>query len=121
MVHVNYDDAVAYAKWLTEKDRASGKLPAGYSDASIVTCDVEDSWKNPWGLYGVGGNVWECTSKAPGGAVDAWRGAAWGGNPQNFLRCSFRDACYASGRTYATGFRLLRNRQPVPKGETASG
>ena len=157
VVYVNYDDAQAYAKWLTEQDRAvlggaeyrlptkdeftafaqcgdgreypwgdnwpprsgqagnySGQESAwknkidGYRDSHPVTCDVEKSWKNPWGLFGVGGNVWECTSKTPGGSFDAWRGAAWFCYYQGGLRCSYRFVLSASLRFgYRFGFRLL--------------
>lgn len=34
----------------------------GYDDGCPVTCDVEQSGVNEWGLYGVGGNVWEWSS-----------------------------------------------------------
>ena len=36
----------------------------GYEDGFKKTCPVEKSWKNKWGLYGVGGNVWELTIKS---------------------------------------------------------
>lgn len=161
VVYVNFDDAVAYAKWLTERDRAAGHIPegyayrlptkdeftafvqcgdgreypwgnewpplsgrsgnycgqetkgitgsmiGGYSDNAIVTCNVEQSWANPWGLYGVGGNVWECTTATPNGAFDAWRGASWGHSGQGYLRCSVRVDYNASYRGYFFGFRLV--------------
>lgn len=79
----------------------------GYRDGHPVTCDVEKSWKNPWGLYGVGGNVWECTSKSPGGDFDAWRGASWFNLYLDGLRCESRDGHGASGRRSHRGFRVL--------------
>ncbi|MFO7821328.1 MAG: SUMF1/EgtB/PvdO family nonheme iron enzyme [Lentisphaeria bacterium] len=79
----------------------------GYRDGHPVTCDVEKSWENPWGLYGVGGNVWECTSKSSGGDFDAWRGASWGPYSRGALRCSYRLDDGASIRSRDGGFRLL--------------
>lgn len=122
VVRIKCSDCVAYAKWMTERDRSAGNLPsgyeyrlptveewitfaqcgdgrkypwgnnwpprsgqagnysgmerkldrtldcmiAGYSDNSIGPCAVEESWMNPWGLYGVGGNVYEYASKGDG-------------------------------------------------------
>jgi len=165
VVYVNFDDAQAYARWLTERDRAAGHIPDGYvyrlptkdeftafaqcgdgreypwgnnwpprsgqgnycgqetkgiagsmidgySDNSVVTCPVEQSVANPWGLYGVGGNVWECTTVTPNGAFDAWRGASWGGSYQGCLRCSYRSVYFicASTRDDDLGFRLVLSR-----------
>jgi formylglycine-generating enzyme required for sulfatase activity len=159
VVYVNFDDAKAYAAWLTEQDRATlggarYRLPteeefmtyaqcgdgreypwgnnwpprsgqagnyhgqegaghwdkiSGYNDGHPVTCNVEQSWANPWGLYGVGGNVWEaCASntaadQSPGG----WRGASWVSLSQDRLRCSFRYGLGASLRSTDVGFRVV--------------
>jgi formylglycine-generating enzyme required for sulfatase activity len=167
VVYVNFDDAKAYAEWLTKRDRASGSLPAGYRyrlpsddeflsfvqcgdgreypwgnnwpprsgqagnyadstaentfsgwtgiddyrDGHAVTCDVEDSWDNPWGLYGVGGNVWECCAKSKSGsAFGAWRGASWRCNYRDRLRCSYRIDRLGSIRVSTYGFRLVLSR-----------
>jgi formylglycine-generating enzyme required for sulfatase activity len=157
-VYVNFDDAQAYAKWLTQRDRATGHLPDGYAyrlptkdeftafaqcgdgreypwgnnwpppndwnyhgsegagswskidghrDSYPVTGPVENSGKNPWGVYGVGGNVWECTTERAGGSFDAWRGASWAYDSQRYLRCSFRYDYNASHRHINLGFRLV--------------
>lgn len=164
VVYVNFDDAVAYAKWLTEQDQKSGNLPddyeyrlptgaewavfaqcgdgrqypwgnewppksgqAGnyddettfdsnrvegvYKDGCLVTCNVEASWANPWELYGVGGNVWECTTHDVGGSFDAWAGGSW--REASFLDLSAlfgRLDGNASYRNYSFGFRLVLSR-----------
>jgi len=163
VVYVNFDDAKAYAQWLTEQERRSGSLPAGYryrlpseaewmtfaqcgdgreypwgnnwpprsgqagnysdsasawrykidgyNDGHPVTCDVEKSWANPWGLYGVGGNVWECCAKDnSGGAFGAWRGASWDHYGQGTLRCACRYGNFPSYRDDYDGFRLVLSR-----------
>jgi serine/threonine-protein kinase len=82
----------------------------GYRDGHLVTCDVEESWANPWGLYGVGGNVWECCSEDKrGSSFGAWRGASWYRFSQDSLRCSFRRVGLGSFR-FSFGFRLLLSR-----------
>jgi formylglycine-generating enzyme required for sulfatase activity len=141
VVYVNFDDAKAYAAWLTEREKAAlggarYRLPSedewmtyaqcgdgreypwgnnwpppsgragnyhgqegagtwdkisGYNDGFPVTAPVDKLWANPWGLHGVGGNVWEAcardsTGQAFGGSFGAWRGASW-------LATAFRASC----------------------------
>jgi len=159
VVYVNFDDAKAFAEWMTQRDRSSGELPAdcryrlpseqewqafaqcgdnrnypwgsamppkngnycgqetkgiagsmidGFDDGSVVTCDVTKSGKNDWGLYGVGGNVWEAAaSDSSGGSFGAWRGASWGLSAPVGLRCGLRVDGGASDRDDDLGFRLV--------------
>jgi tRNA A-37 threonylcarbamoyl transferase component Bud32 len=155
-VFVNFDDAKAYAAWLTERDRErlgglryrvlseaewqacaqcgdgreypwGNAMPPkwgnysdsasawrykidGYTDGHAVACDVERSGENEWGLYGIGGNVWECcASDVSGGSFGAWRGASWNDLPV-FLRVAYRIDNGGSGRDYYGGFRLALSR-----------
>ena len=85
----------------------------GYRDTHVGACDVEKSWKNQWGLYGVGGNVWECTTDIPNGRFDAWRGASWYSHFQGELRSSYRLDRYAFAKDAFYGFRLVLSRAPA--------
>jgi hypothetical protein len=86
--------------------RFAGTMIDQYNDGSDVTCDVEKSGKNDWGLYGVGGNAWEVCS-------DGFCGASWGNARQSDLRC---EARYDNGlpcQGYDLGFRLLLEAVPL--------
>lgn len=161
VVQVSYDDAVAFAEWLTGTEQEAGRLPAGFKDrlpdgdewTSLAQCGdgrrypwgngwppeygnyndqptysmagkavgghddgfpvtrpVEESGKNDWGLYGVGGNVWEYTSElGPDGKSRGSRGVSFLFYSQGRLRCEFRHFSRrgTSVRANNVGFRLL--------------
>ncbi len=80
----------------------------GYDDGNAVTAPVEQSWMNEWGLYGVGGNVWEvCATDSTGEFRSAWRGASWRQNLSGWLECSNRVAHFGTLREGEYGFRLV--------------
>ncbi|MCX6984183.1 MAG: SUMF1/EgtB/PvdO family nonheme iron enzyme [Lentisphaerae bacterium] len=162
VIYVNFDDANVYAKWLTDRERKAGRIPAGYiyrlpsekewttfcqcgdsreypwgngmppkygnyadessksfvpaaipgyNDGFPVTCPVEKSGKNDWGLYGVGGNVWELTVKSSADlSFSSARGAAWWHGISNILRSSEKIGVNPSYRNATDGFRLVLSR-----------
>lgn len=84
----------------------------GYVDNHAVTCDVEKSGRNDWGLYGVGGNVWECCSLDASASLSdssfgSWRGASWDDYIADDLRCAYRLIYVNSFRNKNLGFRLV--------------
>lgn len=83
-------------------------LVDSYNDGFAVTCPVEKSGRNDWGLFGVGGNVWECTTTTFPGAFAAWRGGAWVSElREDRLRCDRRLTDNGKERDDIYGFRLV--------------
>ena len=91
------------------------------------TVPVKSFPPNPWGLYGMHGNVWEWVSdwygakyyasspsKDPQGPSNGQyrvlRGGSWGGKPKA-LRSAARRGTFPAGRGNCGGFRLVREAQ----------
>ena len=90
-----------------EGDAGLNKI-SGYNDGHPVAAPVDEVWASPWGLHGVGGNVWEaCAADRTGRAFGAWRGASWDQSCQVYLCCSARGASDGSRRYNRGGFRLV--------------
>jgi formylglycine-generating enzyme required for sulfatase activity len=152
VINVSWDDAKSYVAWLSGKTgkpyrllseaereyvtRAGTTAPfwwgsfitpglARYKDSGDSrTVDVDRFGHNPWGLYGVHGNVWEWTedcwsetnSGNPGdGSARSTgncnsrmvRGGSWTSVPMS-LRSASRSAYSASFRLDIVGFRVAR-------------
>ena len=102
-----------YGNYTGEKDSLVDSCIAGYSDGFPVTCPVEKSGCSDWGLYGVGGNVWEWTAKTPNGPYDALRGASLDDAHSSTLRCDHRNVAYGPSLRYSgLGFRLILSAPP---------
>ncbi len=102
----NYADATAeasFSSWST----IDGYTIDGYTDGFAVSCPVEQSGRNDWGVYGVGGNVWEWTEEKVDSSDYVLRGASWYDGSQDTLRCAIRCMDDASNRNNYFGFRLF--------------
>jgi formylglycine-generating enzyme required for sulfatase activity len=80
----------------------------GYTDDYPVTCPVEKSGVNEWGLYGVAGNAWEWTTEDKGGKR-AVRGGAWTSCFKELLVCEPKGSPYADTTDHYDniGFRVI--------------
>lgn len=85
---------------------AGGPKIAGHDDGHPVSCAVDESGRNTWGLQGVGGNVWEWTTDQSGPSRIV-RGVSWNYSNQDNLRCSADHRNLPSDRSNVIGFRLL--------------
>jgi hypothetical protein len=78
----------------------------GYSSVGYGRVDVEQSGRNEWGLYGVGGNVGEWTSEQIG-QRRAMRGGSWANtSPVNF-RIEHRSTELPDFKNGNHGFRVV--------------
>ena len=75
-------------------------------DGFVVSAPVERSGSNEWGLYGVGGNVFEWTSQSRG-SWRAMRGASWSDYISMHLRVEATFFEDKTKRDNNVGFRVI--------------
>lgn len=81
----------------------------GYNENAEFTCPVEHSGTNDWGLYGLGGNVWEwCYNSYKRSKHHRMlRGASWQDSAKPFLEVRFKNGSPPRNRFSNVGFRVV--------------
>jgi len=79
-----------------------------YKDDFSVTCAVEKSGKNEWGIFGVSGNVWEWTMEKLGGKYAVF-GGAWDSCNPKLMQVDLNEKNFTDPqREYDNiGFRII--------------
>ena len=87
----------------------------GYEAEFSVTCPVEQSGKNDWGIFGCAGNLWEWTSETKG-RNQAVFGGAWTSTIKQLLKYDLKGKNFASpdDKYDNIGFRVVLA-QPINK------
>ena len=82
---------------------------SGHNDGFIVTCPVKQSGGNAWGLFGVGGNVWEwCQDWFDDQQITrSLRGASWNNDEPDIIAVTNRSDAYPVRSNSMIGFRVV--------------
>lgn len=132
VINVNYQDALTYARWLSEQTGWNCQLPTEEQwEYACRAGSVTDYWygntpdprmmvmgtgktmptpgprlANPWDLYDMHGNVWEWTSSTKGDEYILCGGSWY--NKANWLTSTARNISYPNFSHNNWGFRLIR-------------
>lgn len=128
VVNVSYNDAVAYCKWLSQKNNTIYRLPtekewelaAGHMPKDADFNSGENNGLTPVNTYSktlsasgaidMWGNVWEWTSTSRNQQQKAIKGGAWD-SPRMNCRTEYRDAGKNPNSGYNNvGFRIVQEK-----------
>lgn len=103
---------------LTAREQlASWNGISGYVDGFAVSCPVSQSGMNEWGIYGMGGNVWEwCLDDYPNDPrYKVRRSGSWDFDPEPSLRLSMLGFDRPDVRDDTIGFRIVASMPPADR------
>jgi formylglycine-generating enzyme required for sulfatase activity len=97
--------------------KGTGVRIPNYRDGFAQTSPVGSFAPNPYGLYDLGGNVWQWVQDSynGGGRGKLWgvlRGGSWGTSKQAELRSSYRNVMDRPERDVIFGFRVVLVPEP---------
>jgi len=80
-----------------------------YNDGHVVTCPVQDSGNNEWGIYGLAGNVWEWCSDwfDSDKRFKVRHGGSWDFDPEEALMIDYKGFDRANASYDNIGFRVV--------------
>jgi hypothetical protein len=101
----NYADSAFHEKFPKQQN----KWIEGYTDGFAMTAPAGSFMPNEYGIYDLGGNVWEWCEDLyePGDARRVARGASWGHYEREGLLSSYRRAIAPESRLANYGFRCV--------------
>ena len=81
----------------------------GHNDGFVVSAPVAGSGSNAWGIFGMGGNVWEwCLDKSRADAeTRVIKGGCWDNHQAPLLKTAARSDCAPDGTNRVIGFRVV--------------
>jgi len=110
----NYADETFHGKFPVKKNEKENRMEnekwlEGYTDGFATTSPVGSFAANAYGLYDMGGNVWQwCEDLGkPGDTSRVLRGASWHSRDRGFLLLSYRLHYTPAFRSYDFGFRVV--------------
>lgn len=98
--------------WIPVRPLPNDHIIHGHTDGFITTAPVRKSGRNEWGLYGVGGNVWEwCLDEFEGTyGARVIRGGSWHNHLESHLKLTYRTFADPDSSNAMIGFRVVIGR-----------